>query len=59
MITEEVTAFLIFVLACSAFLIGLMMHYARRLGRLRASVSMLGRVDDMVPQRAQAPHKRG
>ncbi|MGP9811328.1 hypothetical protein ACTZWT_07430 [Rhodopseudomonas sp. NSM] len=57
--TDEVTAFLIFILACSAFLIGLMAHYARRINRLRAMVDGFSRVHDLVPQRAPAPRKRG
>ncbi|MFC0243751.1 hypothetical protein [Rhodopseudomonas telluris] len=49
--TDEVTAFLMFTTLCSAFLIGLMLTYARRLNRLRATVAVLSQVNDMVPQR--------
>ncbi|ABD06897.1 conserved hypothetical protein [Rhodopseudomonas palustris HaA2] len=57
--TEEFTAFLIFILACSAFLIGLMANYARRINRLRAMVDRFSPVHELVPQRAPAPRKRG
>ncbi|WP_197279809.1 hypothetical protein [Rhodopseudomonas sp. AAP120] len=50
--TDEVTAFLMFTSLCSAFLIGLMLTYARRLNRLRATVAVLSQVNDMVPHRA-------
>lgn len=49
--TDEVTAFLMFTTLCSAFLIGLMLTYTRRLNRLRATVAVLSQVNDMVPQR--------
>ncbi|WP_420131792.1 hypothetical protein [Rhodopseudomonas sp.] len=50
--TDEVTAFLMFTTLCSAFLIGLMLTYTRRLNRLRATVAVLSQVNDMVPHRA-------
>ncbi|MBI5128294.1 MAG: hypothetical protein HZA66_02520 [Rhodopseudomonas palustris] len=52
--TDELTAFLMFTMLCSAFLIGLMVQYLRRLNRLRATVRVFSQVNDMVPQRVPA-----
>lgn len=52
--TDEVAAFLMFTTLCSAVLIGLMVIYAIRLSRLRATVAVLSQVNDMLPQRAPA-----
>ncbi|MGO3930217.1 hypothetical protein [Rhodopseudomonas pseudopalustris] len=55
--TGEVFAFVIFLFLCSAFLIGLMLQYARRINRLRNMVTVLSRVNELVPQHAPAPRK--
>jgi hypothetical protein len=52
--TDEVVAFVMLLCLCSAFLIGLMLHYARRVHRLRHMVGVLSQVNELVPQRVPA-----
>jgi len=47
---NEIVAFSVFMLACSAFLIGLMLQYARRVHRLRRMVAAMSPVNEMAAQ---------
>ena len=47
---DDVVAFAVFTLICSAFLAGLMFNYTRRINRLRSTVSALTTLTELVPQ---------
>jgi Na+-translocating ferredoxin:NAD+ oxidoreductase RnfG subunit len=47
---DDVVTFAVFTLICSAFLAGLMLHYNRRVNRLRNLVTRMSAVNDLVPQ---------
>ncbi|MGX7741061.1 hypothetical protein [Rhodopseudomonas parapalustris] len=53
---DDVVAFAVFTLICSAFLAGLMLTYTRRINRLRNTVSAL---TELVPQPVPVRSKKG
>ncbi|WP_202907665.1 hypothetical protein [Rhodopseudomonas palustris] len=56
---DDVVAFAVFTLICSAFLAGLMLTYTRRIARLRSLVTRMSAVNDLVPQPVPVRSKKG